>query len=227
MSCILILRVFGLSKQTSIWLCYSPQLGIENIPIVNTAESLWILSTLGQSGDDIWQKHRGNLSSFWHSLWLAAKNNLESMFGSCGIHWPHGRSNCLYFGEDEMEVVLTKMETFCTGSGRASQLGCYVQTISWTNGVRDNENFQIMNGSFWLQDVGVDTLQGTNISPKNGILKMIFLFPRWDMLIPWRVIVWGLQGLQWLSLIIVIRSIPPTVLRITKKSMINSFRWCQ
>ena len=33
----------------------------------------------------------------------------------------------------------------------------------------------------------VDTLQGTNISSKNGILKMIFLFPRWDMLIPWRV----------------------------------------
>ena len=31
------------------------------------------------------------------------------------------------------------------------------------------------------------TLQGINISPKNGILKMIFLFPRWDMLIPWRV----------------------------------------
>ena len=31
------------------------------------------------------------------------------------------------------------------------------------------------------------TLQGRNISPKNGILKMIFLFPRWDMLIPWRV----------------------------------------
>ena len=24
------------------------------------------------------------------------------------------------------------------------------------------------------------TLQGTNISPKNGILKRIFLFPRWD-----------------------------------------------
>ena len=34
-----------------------------------------------------------------------------------------------------------------------------------------------------------DTLQGTNISPINGILKMIFLFPRWDMLIPWRVLV--------------------------------------
>ena len=34
---------------------------------------------------------------------------------------------------------------------------------------------------------GIFSLQGTNISPKNGILKMIFLFPRWDMLIPWRV----------------------------------------
>ena len=32
------------------------------------------------------------------------------------------------------------------------------------------------------------TFQRTNISPKNCILKMIFLFPRWDMLIPWRVI---------------------------------------
>ena len=29
------------------------------------------------------------------------------------------------------------------------------------------------------------TLQGTNISPKNGILKMIFLFPKWDMLVPY------------------------------------------
>ena len=34
-----------------------------------------------------------------------------------------------------------------------------------------------------------NTLQGINISPQNGILKMIFLFPRWDMLIPWRVLV--------------------------------------
>ena len=31
------------------------------------------------------------------------------------------------------------------------------------------------------------TLPETNIAPENGILKMIFLFPRWDMLIPWRV----------------------------------------
>ena len=41
------------------------------------------------------------------------------------------------------------------------------------------------------RQVCCDTLQGTNTPPpkKNGILKMIFLFPRWDMLIPWRVLV--------------------------------------
>ena len=38
---------------------------------------------------------------------------------------------------------------------------------------------------FQLDDFQVPMLifQETNISPKNGILKMIFLFPRWDMLI--------------------------------------------
>ena len=32
------------------------------------------------------------------------------------------------------------------------------------------------------------TLLGTNISPEKSMLKMIFLFPRWDMLISWRVV---------------------------------------
>ena len=32
-----------------------------------------------------------------------------------------------------------------------------------------------------------DTLLETNISPYQGLLKMIFLFPRWDMLVPRRV----------------------------------------
>ena len=40
-----------------------------------------------------------------------------------------------------------------------------------------------MNVISWTRIIGI-TLQETNISPKNGILKMIFLFPRWDMLIP-------------------------------------------
>ena len=33
------------------------------------------------------------------------------------------------------------------------------------------------------------TLLGTNISPIKALLKMMFLFPRWDMLVPWRVVV--------------------------------------
>ena len=39
------------------------------------------------------------------------------------------------------------------------------------------------------------TLLGTNISPTKALLKMIFLFPRWDMLVPWRVII--LQFRAW------------------------------
>ena len=48
-----------------------------------------------------------------------------------------------------------------------------------------------------LVNSGGCTLQETNISPQNGILKMIFLFPRWDMLIPWRVTsmaLWSIMG---------------------------------
>ena len=36
----------------------------------------------------------------------------------------------------------------------------------------------------WILDIPSREL---TYPPKNGILKMIFLFPRWDMLIPWRV----------------------------------------
>jgi len=32
------------------------------------------------------------------------------------------------------------------------------------------------------------TLLETNISPPKALLKMMFLFPRWDMLVPWRVV---------------------------------------
>ena len=35
----------------------------------------------------------------------------------------------------------------------------------------------------------VVTLQGTNISLMKGLLRMIFLFPKWDMLVPRRVYV--------------------------------------
>ena len=38
-----------------------------------------------------------------------------------------------------------------------------------------------------MADHSLFTLLGTNISPEMSVLKMIFLFPRWDMLISWRV----------------------------------------
>ena len=35
--------------------------------------------------------------------------------------------------------------------------------------------------------MGKPTLQGINISPNKPLLELIFLFPKWDMLVPWRV----------------------------------------
>ena len=55
-----------------------------------------------------------------------------------------------------------------------------LEDVGYSNQLRTSWGW----GEFHQQEF---TLQGTNISPKNGILKMIFLFPRWDMLIPWRV----------------------------------------
>ena len=42
-----------------------------------------------------------------------------------------------------------------------------------------------LNGAFFRSEH--ITFLGTNISLARAFLKMIFLFPRWDMLIPWRV----------------------------------------
>ena len=45
----------------------------------------------------------------------------------------------------EMEGVMVKMDSFCKPGGRAGKRGCNIQTISWTNGKGDNDNFKIMN----------------------------------------------------------------------------------
>lgn len=93
------------------------------------------------------------------ALWSAARVGVVTQVGAwynvCSVtkeeYCPRkelldmDRDPAIQVFKDEMEVVLAQMDSFCT-TGRASQLGCYVQTISWTNGVRDNENFQVMNG---------------------------------------------------------------------------------
>ena len=42
---------------------------------------------------------------------------------------------------------------------------------------------------FWVHKLGREELPSWELTypPKMALLKMIFLFPRWDMLIPWRV----------------------------------------
>ena len=42
--------------------------------------------------------------------------------------------------------------------------------------------------SLGVQDQTKNTLLGTNISHQKSLLKMIFPFPQWDMLVPWRVV---------------------------------------
>ena len=46
----------------------------------------------------------------------------------------------------------------------------------------------------WYKPSWFLTLLVPNISPPNGILKLIFLFPRWDMLVPWRVDAHGISA---------------------------------
>ena len=66
--------------------------------------------------------------------------------------------------------------------GNVQKSGQRLEPFSWSHQIADTN----WNKSSPVWDLK-DTLQETNISSKNGILKMIFLFPRWDMLIPWRV----------------------------------------
>ena len=52
-------------------------------------------------------------------------------------------------------------------------------------GKSTNHHVQVVCVSVCWIGVGLSsTLLGTNISPEKSILNMIFLFPRWDMLVP-------------------------------------------
>ena len=75
--------------------------------------------------------------------------------------------------------VVQKGATSSTTTGATS-------TSRWFWGVKSMDEI-IAWGVAQTPGNKVGTLQGTNISLKNGILKMIFRFPRWDMLILRRV----------------------------------------
>ena len=75
----------------------------------------------------------------------------------------------------------------CLWSQTLRELRYWTLSLQELPGIRRYKQTPIQN--FHIYSTFWDTLQGTNISPQNGILKMIFLFPRWDMLIPWRVFI--------------------------------------
>ena len=86
----------------------------------------------------------------------------------CGVGWPFwmGKRMDVYISSDRI------------GQNDACQYG----SLMWGFQTSPKESDFEDSVCFCMY-----TLQGTNISPKNCILKMIFLFPRWDMLIPWKV----------------------------------------
>ena len=59
----------------------------------------------------------------------------------------------------------------------------------WNSDFSDHWAFPLSGRSFFFCVCSTFryTLLGTNISHQNSLLKMIFLFPRWDMLVPPRV----------------------------------------
>ena len=57
-----------------------------------------------------------------------------------------------------------------------------------------------MNGTNdFFQREKKTTFLGTDISHQKSLLKMMFLFPRWDMLVLWRVKIVNsaLKGMEW------------------------------
>ena len=80
--------------------------------------------------------------------------------------------------------------------GRDKSKGTQPFGKTWGKSLESLQNNTPETSAYGLSTPRKTTLQGTNISPKNGILKMIFLFPRWDMLIPWSVLQqWNMDNL--------------------------------
>ena len=70
---------------------------------------------------------------------------------------------------------------------RKSQLlaGLFVSWhLTWES---EKDIHRFKRSCFSKNGIYMCNIQGTNISHKESLLKMIFLFSRWDMLLPWRV----------------------------------------
>ena len=61
----------------------------------------------------------------------------------------------------------------------------WTSVYPWEEMIEARSGYMMWDGT---RDIfpGGNTLLGTNISHQKSLLKMIFLFPKWDVLVPWR-----------------------------------------
>ena len=149
----------------------------------------------------------------WKYQWIVSVSiiyvhmlNVHSAIDICTVTWNMSitvQYKCNTQGNSPLRLVLRKIRLFVFLKNRRPHWR------NWDASLKMAMNFVVLDG-LYLSGVKISilacgsqgmyvsttckprsygncTLPETNISPKNGILKMIFLFPRWDMLIPWRV----------------------------------------
>ena len=162
------------------------------------------------------QLHRGNHLQPWAFRWLCvhrarSRASLQrysadlSIFRtkigrqSHEIRWtgqvwqkgpPSVGMNCLFFqGNVKWDVEMRHGPIWCAirGGGKVRQVGAAgLLTRFWGNWGGN------VFATRWIGKIVSNSIRSRELTyppkiSKNGILKMIFLFPRWDMLISWRV----------------------------------------
>ena len=79
----------------------------------------------------------GRNSSIWTGI-PQSKSSRTQPFQTCVSSCQRQKTKCMrdrqktlcpVNGQDEMEEVFVQMDSFCTGSGRAGELGCNVQRL--------------------------------------------------------------------------------------------------
>ena len=93
------------------------------------------------------------------------------------VWWPSSSSSSSSFLVEHVHHSLLFLSSYSSSASYFSLHHHHLHQISYHSSAWS---------SLWMskqfkENVCCITLQGTNISPQNGIFKMIFVFPRWDM----------------------------------------------
>ena len=117
----------------------------------------------------------------FHQLGSSLANNSKDTFDELYRGGNHYDSSCAW-----------KVLHWATRQRKQRCIRCRVDP--WTmDGYLKKTNH---SESLCCLSIYIYTLQGTNISPNKALLKMIFLFRRWDMLIPWRLCIVELEKIS-------------------------------